>query len=926
MKLFKKPPAAPGHEASGLAWIKPADVPLDHEGPVAVPFDPPSADFVERPIYELFEIVAARHAAAFALADGVGKLTYADVRYAVRLLAGEIATRTPTGKAIAVLLPNVPASVIGVLACLAAGRCCLVLNADHPAERNAAILRDADVHAVVIKNNVCPEISLVPDGVTRIVMAGGGSAEGGTAVSWRCPTPIAPDEPAIVLYTSGSTGQPKGIVLSQATVLARVRNNIVSMHLNSDDRFLSLGALGTTAGLVASIVALLGGSMQFVMSAPASGAGSLLSLIRDERVTILWGVPALLRLLFEADGARGALTSLRLVRTFGDRLLKADLEGWRAVLPGASHVAITYGQTEVTAAQWFVPAGFTSNEAALPTGYLLPEHQFAVVDETGSPVGEGEIGELTLRSRYVALGTWEHGRCAAGRARSDQSEPLLRILATGDLVRLRQDGLLQIIGRRDRQVKIRGQRVEPAEIEDVLRRVSGVADAAIAARGNGEETSLLAFIVAGDPSDTALLDRARTAIRTALPSYMQPARILLADRLPLLPGGKVDEKALLAIEAATPREQRPRAPAPAASLRARRAVNRAWLRTLDRRSLDADLPFEEAGGDSLRLLRFIFHLEEHCRATLPLDAFYADLRPSDFAHVLDRCLDPAPNAPEASLPLFLMPGMGKDEPRLVHFRAACAPALRIVPVDYGDWPEWVAPSFDFAALLARLLLTIEAQAPDGPIFLAGYSLGGTIAYAAAAAFSAAGRSVGFLGILDTNIAQTAPSRVPRKQPSRRQELRDLIGAMRRGEGADDLARIAVSRLASPRWKPVLRLAAHFRHFRLPGDIGFYLHFRLRMALLEQLVQAWSAGMVAPVQPLHVPSMLFRCEAHPANTPDDLGWRERCPDITAVPVGGDHQSMFDPPNLETLSRRFTAAALHARDEAERGAGRVVASTQ
>jgi len=527
-------------------------VALDRDGPVGVGFDLPPADFVEHPIFALFQIVAAQHAAAPTLADGTGVLTYAEVRCAAGLLAAEIATRVPGDKAVAVLLPNGAASVIAVLACLATGRCCLVLNADHPAVRNAAILQDAEAHTVIIEDGSRAATAQVPDDVGRIVITAAGRVSGGTiAASWQ-PTPMAPDEPAIVLYTSGSTGQPKGVVLSQATILARVRNNIVSMHLNSGDRFLSLGALGTTAGLVASFVALLGGALQFVTSASASGVSSILSLIRNERVTIVWGVPALLRLLFDADCARDAVVSLRLIRTFGDRLLRADLLRWRTVLPAHCHVAITYGQTEVTAAQWFVPAEFAGNEAALPTGYLLPEHQFAVVDEAGRAVGNGEIGELILRSRYVALGTWEHGRCSIGRARPDPAAPNLRILPTGDLVLLRPDGLLQVIGRCDRQVKIRGQRVEPAEVEDALRRVPGVADAAVAARRNGEESSLLAFIVAGDPSDTALLHRVRSAARRALPNYMLPARFLLVERLPLLPGGKVDDQALLAIEAATP--------------------------------------------------------------------------------------------------------------------------------------------------------------------------------------------------------------------------------------------------------------------------------------------------------------------------------------------------------------------------------------
>jgi len=523
-------------------------MPLDRDGPVTVPFDRPPADFVERPIYELFEMIAARNAPAFALSDNEQTRTYAEVRSAVRLLASEIAMRTATGEAVAVLLPNVPESIVGILACLAVGRCCLVLNADHPADRNDAILRDADVRAVIIRDHTCAEASLVPKNVARIVMPGFDGAETGTTEPSCCFTPARPDEPAIVLYTSGSTGQPKGIVLSQSTILSRVRNNIVSMHLNRNDRFLSLGALGTTAGLVASMAALLGGSMQFVMSATSSGATCLLSLIRDERVTILWGIPALLRLLFEVDGACKALVSLRIVRTFGDRLLNTDLKQWRSVLPRCCHVAITYGQTEVTAAQWFVPADFTSNEASLPTGYVLPEHQFAIVDENGGPVDEGEIGELVLRSRFVALGTWERGRCAVGRSRPDPYDPRLRILPTGDLVRLRRDNLLQVVGRRDRQVKILGHRVEPAEIEAILRGCPGVSEAVVLAQRIGEHARLLAFVVSARGGE--LVASLRVRLNSTLPAHMRPSRIILVDTMPLLSGGKVDAQALLKFAAA----------------------------------------------------------------------------------------------------------------------------------------------------------------------------------------------------------------------------------------------------------------------------------------------------------------------------------------------------------------------------------------
>jgi thioesterase domain-containing protein len=249
--------------------------------------------------------------------------------------------------------------------------------------------------------------------------------------------------------------------------------------------------------------------------------------------------------------------------------------------------------------------------------------------------------------------------------------------------------------------------------------------------------------------------------------------------------------------------------------------------------------------------------------------------------------------------------MGRDEPRLVRFRLACAPPLRMVPLDYGDWPEWTAPDFDFSKLIARLVQAIEAEAPAGPLYLAGYSLGGEIAHAVASALSASGRSVAFLGILDTNIAAAEGADAPAQPFSRRREIRALVQAMRRGDAADELALMAARRLLSPRWKPLLRLVARSHRFTLPYDFGFYLNRRLRMPILVDLVRA-GVRQTPTAQPLHIPAVLFRSLERGPDAPEDLGWRKLCPDITVMPIAGGHNTMFDPPNLEPLSRRFVSA--------------------
>lgn len=886
------PATASTFAATGLTWLE-STVSLRPANP-AEPAEWLQKEFVDRSIFALFEAVAARNEGAIALADNEGRFTYAQVRHAARQLAMQVRAAVPRGKAVAVLLPNGAKSLIAALACLAANRVCILLNADHPAERNRAILRRAAVAALIVAEGDRAAAALAPADAIKIsaVYAPDDPVED------FC-LPVAPrgSEPAIVLFTSGSSGEPKGIVLSQAAILWRLRNSIVR-DLNRDDRYVCLAALDTTSGFMAGLSGLLSGCLQFIVSVSTDGIGGLLSLIHMERITILGGVPAVLRMLFELDGSVGAFAHLRVVRVYGERLPWADLVKWRAILPADCSIAVSYGQTEAYASAWLVPPARANGAGAVPVGHLLPEQQYAIVDDAGNSVAPGEIGELVIRSRFVALGEWEDGQCKPGRARRDGSDEDMQLLATGDLVRLDSDSLLHIVDRRDRQVQIHGQRVEPAEIEDVLRSIPDVAAAAVAVGRDGEEPTLFGFVVAQDRDDAHLRERLRAALRRALPTYMHPARLFVIDRLPLLPGGKVDPAALLALAAATPRHGNAPERPQTATQRARDAVSRAWLRTLDRESLEADIPFDEAGGDSLRLLRFVFHLEQQCGVTLPLDAFYAALRPSAFVQRLDQCLNDFNTASrDARRPLFLLPGVGKDEPRLVRFRAACARELRVIPIDYGDWPEWIAPGFTFSAIVTRIVAAIEAEAADGPILLAGYSLGGKIAYAVALALLSAGRTIAFFGILDTDISSDEPA------PGRWQRF---TAAVRRGESMSGIASYLSRWLAKAPRALGLSMVLRVCRARLPGDFGFYLHWHIRRRVLSHLVKSWWAQIAGPLPQLRGPATLFRSSEHRADAAADLGWHRICPEITAVAVGGDHYTMFDPPNLDPLCACFTAS--------------------
>ena len=514
---------------------------LDRDGPIAVPYAAPPPDFTERSIHALFEAMVARAPDAIALCDRASRLTFAEVHAQVIALARRIADCVPRSAAVGILLPTSVQVPIAMLASLVAGRTCLAFDVHQPTERIAGMVRDAAIATLII-DAARDDAAAVPDAIRRIAI---GEAGQSTRSAMWC---LGADDPAIVVYTSGSTGRPKGVVQSQRAILCRARQVIDAWHMHRDDGLLSLSIPTTIAGLTCCIAALLSGSRQVIVDLLDDSMLRVLTMLRRERVTIMIGFPDLLRGIVGLSNAGGMLAGLRIVRTAGGALLRSDVEAWRAVLPPGCHLMTTFGSTEMmTFAQRFVPPQ-PEDTVRLPAGYPLVDHEFMVVDTDGQPVPLGDIGELVVRSRHIAVGEWQEGRCVPGRFLPVADDATLRVLFTGDLIRQRADGLIEFIGRRDTQLKLRGQRVELAEIEAALRSHSAVSDAAVVAEPDGEDVILRAFIVATTPDDArdaAFIGAIRERLAQMLPAFMVPARIESVAALPRLASGKLDRRALL---------------------------------------------------------------------------------------------------------------------------------------------------------------------------------------------------------------------------------------------------------------------------------------------------------------------------------------------------------------------------------------------
>ncbi|WP_328222227.1 non-ribosomal peptide synthetase [Streptomyces sp. NBC_00310] len=461
---------------------------------------------------ELFRAQVARTPDALALVDGEQRLTYAEldarVERTARVLAG---MGVGPERTVAVAAPRSADLVVALLAVHRAGGAYLPLDADQPRERIALMLEEA--------RPVCVVEDTLPQG-----------PEG------ELPTAYDPSSPAHVIYTSGSTGRPKGVVVPHEGIVNRLLWMQDAYGLGPDDRVLQKTPSGFDVSVWEFFWPLITGAA-LVVARPEGhkDPAYLAELIRAQGVTTTHFVPSMLQVFLE-EPAAARCTSLRRVMCSGEALPSPVAARFHEVLSAELHNL--YGPTEasvdVTAGQ-VVPGA-----DRVVIGRPVWNTRAYVLDATLRPVPPGVAGELYLAGVQLARGYLDRPGLTAERFVADPyGGPGARMYRTGDLARWLADGTLDFLGRTDHQVKIRGVRVEPGEIEAVLARHGSVAHAVVVPH----EQRLVAYVVpaAGAVADPDVL-RGHTA--ASLPEHMVPAAVVVLDRLPLTPNGKLDRRAL----------------------------------------------------------------------------------------------------------------------------------------------------------------------------------------------------------------------------------------------------------------------------------------------------------------------------------------------------------------------------------------------
>lgn len=561
-----------------------------------------------------FEARAREHPDVVAVVDGERSMTYGELDEASAALASALVRGGHAGGTVGVLLERSAEAATAVLGVLRAGACCVPLDPSYPAERLAFMMTDSGMSALVTDR---AGRFGVPDGV--VVLSPGQSP--GDA---ELPDPVGAD-PAYLIYTSGSTGLPKGVLVPHRALanLAAWQVERSGMALGAvtaqfaplsfDVSFQELFATWTAAGTLA-----------IVDEASRRDPRRLLDLIERVSVERLFLPYVALQQLAEYstvdDRAPG---SLREVVSAGEQLFVTPAVREFFTRSGA-RLDNQYGPSEthvVTAMLLDGPAATWPERPGI--GRPIAGAGVAILDADLAPVPAGSVGEICVTGVPVGLGYLNRGDLTRERFVLREDAVHYR---TGDLARFGPDGEIEFLGRRDGQVKIRGHRVEPGELESAVLAVAGVTDAAVVVDGEGGDRRLLAYYVG-----TLAPRQLRRALADALPPQLVPALCLPVEAFPLTPSGKVDRAALpLPHQAVEPQRE---AVAPTGPTQIRMA---AIFAELLGSPVGADDDFFTHGGDSLLAVRLMLAVRAEWGVRLDLTAVFAAPTVARLAALIDE--------------------------------------------------------------------------------------------------------------------------------------------------------------------------------------------------------------------------------------------------------------------------------------------------
>jgi len=699
---------------------------------------------IEQSITDRFESQVARYSERIAISDCGREFSYGQLNEACNRIAHLIlADRGDKEEPVALLLDQGAAPIIAILGILKAGKIYVALDPALPRSELERVI-DACKPALLITNRRHELLA------ADLLFTGARCLNMDSVAANTCGdnpnVSLAPARSAYIFYTSGSTGTPKGVVDSHRNVLHNVMRYTNSLGIVASDR-LSIVQSCSFSGTVSSLFCgLLNGARVCPFDLRQNGIARLAEWVDREQITVFHSVP----MIFEQVLATGKpLTSPRIIRLEGDQAYRRHLEMFQNRFSEGCVLVNGLGATETgIIRQYFIDSDSPLPEAAVPVGHAVADMEIRLLDENGAPASQGEVGEICVESRYLARGYWGNKELGERAFRPNPKDADSRRYATGDLGRLLPDDCLEYLGRKDLRVKLRGQSIDIAQIENALCDLSSVKQAVVVAHDYGDgDQQLVAYVVAAVatmPTVTTL----RRDLARSLPEIMLPARITFLDKLPLDRHNKVMRRALH-----LPNRERPHLDqdfvAPGSPRQQVIAECFGEILRIDKIGLNDD--FLELGGDSLMATELLLLVQEKLDMYCPTEFFF----PERTVAALDRNFGSGshqsiavPIQPHGKLlPLFCLhnhAGHILEYRQLAKLLGSDRPVFGIQGINVKRFVD-----FRLEDMAAKYVREIQRVQPDGPYNLCGNCFGGLVAFEVAQQLRQKGQEVAALVLIDT---------------------------------------------------------------------------------------------------------------------------------------------------------------------------------
>jgi amino acid adenylation domain-containing protein len=860
----------------------------------------------DRLTHELIAEQAARTPGAVAVDSSGARLTYAELDARANQFAHYLRTRgVGPDVLVGVCLDRTAEMVAALLGVWKAGGAYVPLDPDFPAERLKLYLEDSAAPVVVTQAHLAGRL---PAGAAHVVDLDAERDAIGREPTGPLPQSGTPANLAYVIYTSGSTGRPNGVAVEHRALV----NFLVSMQREPGLTHADVVAAVTTISfdihhLELWLPLIAGARVAVLRWADAADGVRLAQELDRFGATVLQATPTRWRLLLAAGWAgRPGLKAF-----CGGEPMPPELAG--RLLERVAEVWNLYGPTETTV--WSTVHRVERAGGSVPIGHPIANTQVYVLDPHLEQLPAGEVGELYIGGDGLARHYLNRPELTASRFVADPANPGQRLYKTGDLARLRSDGVLECLGRIDHQVKVRGYRIELGEVESALASHPHVA--AAVAHVTGDPAELVAYIVPR-PGAAPTPEAVRQHTRERIPAYMVPGPVVFLDSLPMTPNGKVDRKALPAPT---------RAPAAAVPNRSRvaprsdaeRDLLAIWAEVFGNPNLGVTDDFVDLGGTSLKAAEVVALVSSRLGHTIPLGAMYEATTVEKLAVLVQNRLEMGTPSVLVPLqtdghrpPLFMIAGVGGHVFTFHKFARSLGGdypvyGLKAVGVDGGRRPPET-----FEEIAAEYVREITAARPQGPYLLSGYSIGALVAVEVALQLQALGHEVPLVAVFDMN----APG-YPPPLPLRRRLAVHARNLFRREGGV----RYAVRRLKNLGNRAV-RLAGLER-------LLFPTHPALDALPQDALRDVWVALQTAarryrPGGKVHGTVALFRAEVPidlwnaVVDVDPLLGWQGLTTgrvELHSVAMG--HLEVFHPDNIDKLAREMAGTIDRASPAAAPG---------